>query len=172
MPVFSETNKCIFNYMSKNLYIVLINLQMTICQLSPFFISNFSFSILLLSFPMQKYITCLAKCFLATTALAIEVATLMYDLFPWQIVLFLPEMASATAPNFPKPLQFLFLHIIQDLAHWMLGQLLQTVHLWATESWEAQVCHLTDHLPKPPSCTTSLHSVTSFCWPSFRQEGP
>lgn len=105
MPVFSETNKCIFNYMSKNLYIVLINLQMTICQLSPFFISNFSFSILLLSFPMQKYITCLAKCFLATTALAIEVATLMYDLFPWQIVLFLPEMASTTAPNFPKPLQ-------------------------------------------------------------------
>lgn len=42
MLLFSETSKCIFNYMSKKLYITLANLQIRICQLSAFFSLNFS----------------------------------------------------------------------------------------------------------------------------------
>lgn len=106
MLVFSETNKRIFNYISKKLYIGLVNLQTTICQLSPVFTANFSFSIFLLSFPTQKYISCLGKCFLAlarTTALAIEVSTLMYL---WSVSLtnctFFPRAGLYSCPEFPN----------------------------------------------------------------------
>lgn len=167
MLLFSETSKCIFNYMSKKLYVTLVNLHIRICQLSAFF---FSASIFLRSFPMQKYMSYLAEHFVTQLPLWLKWQhKCIYDLFPWQIPLFLSEEASKTAQNFEKSLQFLLSYIIQDtgqaaansspLRNRNLGGMSMPCNWWSFKS-------------------TQLHNFSSFshfsscCWPSFQQESP
>lgn len=55
MLVFCGIGKCVFSYMPKQLFIVLVNLQMTICQLSPFLTAHLPFSIFLFFSTHTKY---------------------------------------------------------------------------------------------------------------------
>lgn len=155
MLLFSETSKCIFNYMSKNLYLTLVNPQIRICQLSAFFIPYFS--IFLLSFSMQKYISYLAEYLMHNCPCNWSGSTNASMTYFLDKFLFVSQRWPL---RLPKIFKSLFISCSCILFR-ILGKLLWTLPLWEAVSWEAWLCHITDDLPKTLSCTTSLHSATS-----------
>lgn len=111
MLTFCEISKRILNCMPPKTTYSSSQSARTICSLSPFFTAYFS--VFLFCFHMQKYISSLEKHFTATSAIAVEVAVLLYLC---QLALFLPGLISTTAQHFWKSLQFLLSHIVQNSA--------------------------------------------------------